>query len=302
MMSNTPRFVFFGTPGFATIILDELERAGYLPALIVTAPDKPSGRKLIVTPSEAKTWALAHGIPVSTPEKIRENKEFFKTVKQIGAEFFVVAAYGKIIPKQLLDIPPKGVLNVHPSLLPKFRGPSPVESAILSGERETGATIMLLDEEMDHGPLLAQKKLPGVNLDIEHLPRGGELEEALAHLGGVLLTETIPLWITGEIAPVPQDHARATYTKKITKEDGAIDLGGDPEKNYRKIRAFDPWPGTYFFAERGGKKTRVRIADARLEGGTLVITRVVPEGKREMPYEDFLRGGATNSGQTHYSR
>lgn len=287
---NAPRFVFFGTPHFAELILDELKHAGYLPTLVVTQPDKPRGRKLIITPSPVSVWASKHAIPVLAPEKIREHPEFLNAIKKVGAEFFVVAAYGKIISRELLDIPPRGVLNVHPSLLPKFRGPSPIPSTILAGEEETGTTIMLLDEEMDHGPILAQRVAP-ISLSTNDLPKASVLENTLAREGGKLLAETIPKWLSGEIAPLPQDHAHATYTKKITKADGAIDLSGDPVANYRKIRAFDEWPGAYFFAKRGDKTIRVRITDAHLEGDTLVITRVIPEGKAEMPYTDFLRGG-----------
>ena len=155
--ASTCRFVFFGTPEFAMIILEELELKGLLPLLVVTAPDKPKGRKLVVTPSEVKLWAQAHDIPVLTPEKLK-NEEFVAELSKQEWDLFVVAAYGKIIPKNILEMPKRGVLNVHPSLLPKFRGSSPIESAILSDEKFTGVTIMQLDEEMDHGPVLAQRE------------------------------------------------------------------------------------------------------------------------------------------------
>lgn len=285
---SNPRFVYFGTPEFAMIILKELELKGLLPALVVTAPDKPKGRKLVVTPSEVKLWANTHNIPVLTPEKLKD-EEFVSELAKTEWDLFVVAAYGKIIPKIVLDIPKKGVLNVHPSLLPKFRGSSPIESAILSDEKFTGVTIIKLDEEMDHGPVLAQA-MSRRRLDIVECPKGSELTRDLAHFGAALLADIIPEWMNG-LKAFPQDHSRATFTKKISKEDGLIDMSGDAKMNYKKIRAYDEWPGAYFFTERSGKQMRVRITDAEYAHNELKITRVVPEGKKEMSYEDFLRGG-----------
>jgi methionyl-tRNA formyltransferase len=281
---NTPRFVFFGTPEFSAIILDELERAGYLPALIVTAPDKPRGRGLVMTPSEVKSWGIAHNIPVITPLTLKDDA-IAKTLQDAQCDLFIVAAYGKIIPRGTLGIPAHSVLNVHPSLLPKFRGASPIESAILSDETHTGVTIMLLDEEMDHGPIVAQRERILKNWP----PKGSELTRDLAHFGGALLAEIIPEWMDGLKAGA-QDHAHATYTKKITKADGLLDLSGDPLQNYRKIQAYDEWPGAFFFTEYNGKIIRVRITEAHYEEGNLTIDRVVPEGKKEMRYSDFLRG------------
>ncbi len=282
------RFAYFGTPEFAAIILDELEAQGMLPSLIVTAPDKPKGRKLILTPSEVKVWATLRNIPVLTPEKIRGNQEFFEVLKSYACELFIVAAYGKIIPKEILNIPKNGVLNVHPSLLPKFRGSSPIESFILSDEPHTGVTIMELDEEMDHGPVIAQRERVREERYPER-PKGSLLTDDLAHFGGKLLAEIIPERMNG-LGSIAQDHSRATFTKKITKEDGLLDLAGDALMNYKKIKAFDEWPGAYFFTERNGKTMRVRVNDANYKDGKLVITRVTPEGKKEMHYDDFLRG------------
>lgn len=284
LFGNNVRFVYFGTPEFAAIILDELEAAGYLPTLIVSAPPKPKGRKLVLTPSEVEVWGKTHDIPVMTPTTLK-NEEIIPLLQKEGAHLFVVAAYGKIIPKTILDIPSHGVINVHPSLLPKFRGSAPIESAILSEETRTGVTIMQLDEEMDHGPVIAQRERIIANWP----PRGSELTRDLAHFGGKLLAEIIPEWLNG-LKAFPQDHSRATFTKKITKEDGLIDLSGDPLLNYKKIRAYDEWPGAYFFLERNGKDTRVKITDAEYKNGSLTILRVIPEGKKEMSYEDFLRG------------
>lgn len=284
-ITSHPRFAFFGTPEFAAIILDELAMKGFVPAVVVTAPDAPKGRKLVLTPSEVKVWAAARNIPVLTPKSLRDGT-FRALIAPYDCELFIVAAYGKIIPKDILEIPKHGTLNVHPSLLPKFRGPSPVESAILSSEAGTGVTIMLLDEELDHGPIVAAEEYTRAPWP----PKGSALTEALAHNGGRLLATVIPDWIHGLIFPAPQKHDNATFTKKITKEDGLIELSDDPLLNYKKILAYDGWPGAYFFVEHKERRIRVRITEAHLEHGNLILDRVVPEGKKEMPYEAFLRG------------
>lgn len=287
MQMQPPRFVFFGTPRFAVIVLEELEKDGLRPVLVVTAPDRPAGRGLVLTPSPVKEWAAARNIPALTPERIRGNAGVLAVLRSNPVDCFVVAAYGQILPKEVLGMMPFGTLNVHPSLLPKFRGPSPIESAILSNETRTGVTIILLDEEMDHGPILAEED----DVPLEPRPRGSELEMTLAHKGGSLLASTMRRWIAKAIKPRPQEDWLATFTKKIAKEDGAIAIDGDPVTNWKKVRAFDAWPGAHFFTERHGKRIRVRINDAIMDDNNkLTITRVVPEGKKEMSYQDFLRG------------
>lgn len=285
-MSDSPiRFVYFGTPQFAKTILEELRREDLTPILIVTAPDKPKGRHLHLAPSEVRVWGEAHGIPVITPLKLDD--EVLGKIRALKPDMLVVAAYGKILPQSLLDIPPKGTLNVHPSLLPKFRGSSPIESSILSNEHGTGVTIMLLDAQLDHGPILAQRMVPVSPWP----PKGSVLTDLLAREGGKLLADTMRGVASGTISPVEQDHTKATFTKKISKADGEIDPSGDPETTYKKFCAYDEWPGIYFFAARkNGGRVRVTVKDASFDGKTLVIHRVVPEGKKEMPYEDFLRG------------
>lgn len=277
-----PRIVFFGTPEVAVYVLDELAAAGITPVLIVTAPDAPKGRGLILTPPPAKVWAEAHSVPVLQPQKLDE--EFLLNLRPFTYDLFIVAAYGKIIPEQIIHLPRYETLNVHPSLLPRLRGASPIQTAILE-ERETGVTIMLLDKEMDHGPIIAQKKIA-----IEPWPpRSVELERILATEGGKLLAEVIPQWITGSLVRREQDHDRATFCKKLSPADALVDIAGDPETTLRKIRAFDRSPRAHFFIERGGKKIRVIITDAGIENGTLVVKRVLPEGKKEMAYADFMR-------------
>lgn len=282
-------FAFFGTSHISVIVLEEMIHGGLLPALIVTAPPRQKGRGLNLTPSEVKVWADAHHIPTFEFEKLDD--ESARKLSEGNYQLFVVASYGKIIPEKILNMPSHGTLNVHPSLLPKLRGASPLQGSILEdvpvgSTYETGVTIMLIDEKVDHGPIVAQEKISLPNWP----PKGSELEHTLGTLGGKLLVKTIPEWIAGTITPRAQDHDNATYTKKVTKESGHIDLADDPERMYRKIRAFDVWPRTYFTTIRNGREIRVVVTDAKIEDGKLVPLRVIPEGKKEMDYKDFLKG------------
>src|SRR3989338_2859426 len=281
--SKTIRFVFFGTPELATVVLDELASADLVPSAIVTAPDEKKGRGLKLSPPPVKIWALEHTIPVFQPERL--DSHILENVRMFKADVFVVVAYGKILPKEILESPKKGILNVHPSLLPRLRGASPIRSAILNDEKKTGVSVILLDEEMDHGPIVAQK--PATVPDWP--PRAHGLEHHLMHEGGKLLAQILPLWVSGQIEAREQNHDIATYCEKIEKSDGLLDLAADPYKNLLKIRAYEGWPGTFAYFERAGKKIRVGIVDAHLEGDDLVLDTVKPEGKKEMPYADFLR-------------
>jgi methionyl-tRNA formyltransferase len=281
------RFVFFGTPELAVIVLDELAAAGFLPALIVTAPDKPQGRGLSMTPPPVKHWAQERNIETLQPERL---DDAFCSLLQaqslkLEATVFIVVAYGKILPKALLDIPSRGVLNVHPSLLPKFRGPSPVRSAIRADERETGVTVMLLDEKMDHGPIIAQKKVAAT----EWPPHAEVFEKELVREGGNMLASMLPQWLTHDIESHPQNDDFATYCTMIKKEDGLLDLEADPYHNLLKIRAYEGWPGTYIFIQKGSKQIRVKILDAHLAEGHLIFDRVIPEGKREMQWSECIQ-------------
>lgn len=283
------RIAFFGTSHISVIVLEEMLKGGIIPSLIVTAPPKQKGRGLTLTQSEVKVWADAHHLPTLEPAKL--DVEFIDKIKATNYHLFVVASYGKIIPRAILEMPKSGTLNMHPSLLPKLRGASPIQGAILEDvpvgtTHEAGATIMLIDEEVDHGPIVAQESIA---ID-SWPPKGSALEETLGTLGGKLLVRTIPDWVSGKITPREQNHEEATYAKKVTKESGHIDLTDDPARMYRKICAFDVWPRSYFTTERNGREIRVVVTDAKIEGGKLVPLRVIPEGKKEMNYEDFLRG------------
>ena len=279
-MKNNLKIIFFGTSQFAYIVLERLKENGFTPTLIVTTPDKPKGRKLIVTPPETKVWAEENDIDVLQPETLKD-EEFIDDIKNTDWDLFIVASYGKIIPKEVLDLPKHKVLNVHPSLLPKFRGASPIQSSLISDEEKTGVTIMQIDKRLDHGPIVAQ-----ATMEIENWPiRADLLEEMLATEGGNLLSEVIPEWIKGEITPEEQDHDEASYTKKIEKDDGLINLNDDPKLNYRKFCAYVGWPRTFFFTE---ENKRIVISDASFEDGKFVINKIIPEGKKEMKYSDFI--------------
>lgn len=282
-MASKPLFAFFGTPKFAVDVLNALERHGLLPAVIVTAPDKPRGRGLELSPSPVKQWALERGIDTLTPATLKDGTVAAE-LQNTEWDVFVVAAYNKLIPTALLEMPRRGVLNVHPSLLPKFRGPSPVLSAILADAQVTGVSVMLMNERMDEGAVVAQAR---VELeDAAWPPKGSLFEELLATEGGNLLAETLPLWIQGELAAEPQDNAEASFSRKFTDADALINPHGGRE-DFLKIRAFDKGPRAYF---KDAKGKRVIVTEATMESGVLRIEKVIPEGKKEMRYEEYERG------------
>jgi len=277
-------FAFFGTDNFSVGVLDELKKVGFLPTLIITSLDKPKGRGLKITPPPVKLWAIENKIDFLQPEKLDE--KFNLEIGNWKLEIGVVASYGKILPAKILASFPKGTLNVHPSLLPKYRGASPIQAQILNDEKKVGITIILMDEKMDNGPVLARRELeiPSPN---NQIPNNKELAKKLAEEGGKLLAETLPKWLAGEIKPIPQDNSQATFCQKITKEDGLIDLNSDSRQNFLKIQAFAGWPGAYFFVEQNGKKIRMKITKASFVNGQLKIESVIPEGKKETPFSQF---------------
>lgn len=292
MNNNQIKIAFFGNSEFSLIVLKELKKLGIIPDLIVTTPDKPQGRKMILTPTLTKTWAEENSIEYIEPTKLKD-ESFINKIKNYN--LFIVASYGKIIPKEIIDTPQYKVLNIHPSLLPKYRGPSPLQEQILNNEKEIGVSIMLIDEQVDHGDIIIQKQV-----NIDGWPIGFiKLQEILASEGSKLLAEVLPDWVRSRIHPQKQDDSLATFTKKVEKNDGLIDLNDNPYKNYLKILAYEDWPKTYFFAEKninlsndiaGQRKIRVIITKATFENNELKIQSVIPEGKKEMSYEDFLRG------------
>ena len=281
---NNIKIGFFGTPDYAVVVLEKLKAAGFDIAFVVTNPDRPQGRKMIVTPPPVKVWAQSgeqhNEVAVLQPETLRD-PAFEEKLKTFGCDVFVVMAYGKIIPDSILNIPRGKTLNIHPSLLPKFRGPSPIEAAILADAKTTGVTIMRLDKEMDHGPIVVQKEYTA---DVWP-PLAHELGMKLVTEGADLLISILPDWMDGKIQEKEQDHSQATYCKMIKKEDGLIDLSDDEYKNFLKIQAYAGWPSAFFMKD--GK--RVKIARASWTDGKLVISEVTPEGKNTMSYQDYLR-------------
>lgn len=273
------KFIFFGTPELAVYVLEELAEAGYFPALVVTSPDLKVGRGQHYNSPPVKKWAEAHNIPVLQPEVVDES--FINLLQEKDYDIFILTAYGKMLPRKILNIPKHGILNVHPSMLPRLRGPSPVRSAILNNERDTGTTIIVLDEKMDHGPIVIQESI-GLK-DKDWPPLLPILEEKLFRKGGKLLVQVIENHIKGKIIPKPQDESRATYCEKIKKADGLVDLLKDsPREIYIKYCALYGWPGIYFI--KNGK--RIKVTKAKLENDKFVIEKVIPENGKEMDYKN----------------
>jgi methionyl-tRNA formyltransferase len=283
-MKNNPNFVFFGTPNVASETLEILKENGYLPSLIITSTDKPAGRGLHLTPTPVSIWAQKNNIECLKPEKITpefisqlsQPKDFpMASHRKVLWQLFIVVAYGKILPEELINLPELGTINIHYSLLPKYRGASPLEACLLNGDEKTGVSIQQMAFKLDSGPILAEKEIP---ISLEETKDG--LREKLIRLGAETLAEVLPKIINKEITPKIQDGAEATFCKKIKKEDGLLDLNGDAKENYNKYRAFAGWPGTYFFKD----KKRIKITKAKYENDSFIIERVIPEGKKEIDF------------------
>lgn len=290
-MNPKIKFVFFGGEPLAVPVLNKLKEADLVPEIIVCNPDRPTGRDQVITKPPAKIWAETEGIEVFQPTTYKDEsaREF---LSQTDWDIFVVVAYNFILPKWLLEIPKRGVVNVHPSLLPRLRGSSPIRTAILNNlPEEVGVTIMLLDEEMDHGPTLEQEQL---YLTKETWPMSGpELDKKLAKLGGKLLAETLPAWVNDELSPQEQEHEQATYCGKLKKSDSELSIdplklpgGSAALKAWHAINAFAGIGDTYFIYN--GKRIKIKTAELSTSG-SLKILRVVPEGKKEVDFEDYLR-------------
>lgn len=267
----------------STVVLDEFEKLGLIPALIVTTPDKPQGRKLVLTPNVVKTWALAHQIPVISPAKL--DAAAIEEIRKVPADVFIVASYGKIMPESLIEIPRGKTLNIHPSLLPTYRGASPLQSAMLNDDKKTGVSIMRIDKEMDHGPIVGQKEIT-----MNEWPTYDDFEEFMAREGARLTASVLPGWLAGTITAEEQNHAVATYTTKFKKEDALIDLTGDAYANFRKIQAFHTRPQAYFMISKNGAPLRIKVTAASFKNDKLTLEKVIPEGGKEMSYADFQSG------------
>ncbi len=278
MSQNKTKFIFFGTPTVASETLEILKQEGFLPSLVVTSIDKPVGRKMILTPPPVKIWAEANNIPVLQSEKI-DNK-FFDEIIKTETDLYLVVAFGKILPEKLINYPKFGTINIHYSLLPKYRGASPVESALLAGDNKTGVSIQKMVFKLDSGPIIAKQVLA---IDINDNKES--LRKKLVKIGGQLFLDILLDYMDNKIELQNQDESDATYCHKIKKEDGEISLNGNYLENYNKYRAFYGWPGIFFFKEINGKKTRFKITKARLENNKFIIEKVIPEGKKEIDYK-----------------
>lgn len=274
MSSQNLNFIFFGTPDVASETLDILKEKGYIPKLIVTSPDKPAGRGLEMHEAPVSLWAKENNIECLKPEKI--TPEFINEIKPENYELSIVVAYGKILPEEIINKPKLGTINIHYSLLPLYRGASPLEAALLNGDKETGVSIQQMEYKLDSGGILREEEL---TIDINDSK--DKIRKALIELGANILCEILPQIQNQEIIPKSQDENLATFCKKIKKEDGEINPEGSAQENWNKYRAFYGWPGIFFFEEKDGKKTRIKITEATYENSLFIIKKVIREGKKE---------------------
>lgn len=312
---NRMRAVFMGTPAFAVCALDALADSGCDVVRVYTQPDRRSGRGRRLAATPVKQAAMERGIPVLQPASLRRDADAQRQLASLAPQIIVVAAYGLFLPPDALAVPPLGALNIHPSLLPRYRGPSPVASAILAGDAATGATIIKLDEGMDTGPIIAQRRTHiGEDETSEALTR------RLFEMGAALLADVLPDWARGAITAQPQDDSGASVTRLLSREDGAVDWNGSAAHIARQVRAYHPWPGS--FARWRGRQIKLLRARALPDGGpdaptvannaadvglavaldgglgvvcgcgTLRVERLQMEGRQAVEAADFARGYA----------
>ncbi len=296
-----------GTPDFSVPILESLAQSHHRVVAVYTRPDRPTGRGRHPEPSPVKRAALAARIPVIEPQSL-SGEASARELSALKPDLIVVAALAYLLPPGILKIPPHGCLNVHPSLLPRHRGPSPVVSALLQGDTETGVSIMLMDEGLDTGPVLSRR-----SVDIDDDDTTGSLTSRLAEVGARLLVDTIPLWLDGSLSPQPQRQEDATYTARVLAQDGRLDWSLPAVTLWRQVRAYHPWPGSYTYWR--GQRLKVHSAlpiahessqppgtvihlkpsgdlsvGVQTGDGVLGLRRIQLEGKREVTAEEFIRG------------
>lgn len=312
------KLVYAGTPAFARVALERLHAAGFDIPLVLTQPDRPAGRGMKLQPSPVKQFALEHGIAVAQPRSLRldgrypeDAAEARAAIEAVDADVMVVAAYGLILPRWVLDTPRQGCLNIHASLLPRWRGAAPIHRAIEAGDAETGVTIMQMDEGLDTGDMLLVERL-----SIRPDDTTGSLHDRLADLGGRLIVEALELAACGGLRRTPQPAEGVTYAHKIEKAEAQIDWSQPAEVIGRRVRAFDPFPGASTTAggeavkvwaaraEPGGSGAPGQVLAADAQGirvatgeGVLVLTQLQRAGGKRLPVGDFLRGFALAPGQ-----
>ncbi|MGC5328744.1 methionyl-tRNA formyltransferase [Brevibacillus sp. SYSU BS000544] len=308
---NDIRILFMGTPDFAVQSLEALLSGGYQVVGVVTQPDRPVGRKQVLTAPPVKEAALRHGLPVYQPEKIRQSEALQLILGETKPDLIVTAAYGQILPKELLDAPKHGCINVHASLLPKYRGGAPIHKCIVEAEQESGVTIMYMVEALDAGDMISKVVVP-----IEERDTVGSLHDKLAIAGANLLVETLPALLAGDIQAEPQNHAEATFAPNIKREDERIKWTGSAESIYNQVRGLNPWPVAYTQFEGKVWKIwwveKISFNDTLGEPGTIIrretdglvvacgqgsvkITELQPEGKKRMSMADFLKGAGSHT-------
>ncbi len=298
------RIVFMGTPEFACPCLEALVEAGAAPVLVVTQPDRPSGRGRRLKPPPVKEISEKHGIPVFQPAKVK-HPEAQEKLRNLRPDVIVVAAFGQILPQSLLDIPRLGCVNVHASLLPRHRGASPVAAAIREGDGETGVTIMRMEAGLDTGPAYLEERVP--------IPDGvttGGLEETLSEVGASLLVRALPGIADGSLEPVAQDDSMATYAPRLKREDGLLDFSLSSVSLERQVRALNPWPGGWFEygdeiikvweaavgppspgnVPSGTTLDRPPLSVVCGDGGSIILKTIQRRGKRALPSEEVMRG------------
>lgn len=306
--------VFMGTPDFAVPSLEALLKEGYNVVGVVTQPDRPQGRKKVLTPTPVKEAALRHGLPVLQPLRMRA-PEAVAEVEELRPDLIVTAAYGQILPKRVLDLPQYGCLNVHGSLLPKYRGGAPIQRSIINGEKETGITLMYMAEGIDTGDMIAKAVVP-----IEDEDTSGTMFEKLSQAGAKLLVEQLPLILTGKASRIPQNDTESTYASNLTREDERIDWNATSREIYDRVRGLVPfsggftlWNGDVFKVWAIAKPVELTVAasgqvpgtvlelsehgiEVKTGDGSVLLTEVQPAGKKAMQAGEFVRGGQMKKG------
>ncbi|MGG0755272.1 methionyl-tRNA formyltransferase [Brevibacillus laterosporus] len=304
------RILFMGTPDFSTQSLQALITNGYQVVGVVTQPDRPVGRKRVLTPPPVKELALRYGLPVYQPEKIRESEAVQSVLDATRPDLIVTAAYGQILPTSLLEAPKHGCINIHASLLPKYRGGAPIHASIINGEKETGVTIMYMVQALDAGDMISKVIVP-----IEERDTAASMFEKLATAGADLLIDTLPKLLNGEITSEPQNHEEATFAPNIKRENERLDWNKSAQEIYNQVRGMNSWPVAFTtFEEKvwkiwwaevvelaGQLATPGTIIDRTEDGliiacgaGSIILKEIQPEGKKRMSVYDFLRGAGAS--------
>jgi len=308
-MPSSPTLVFCGTPAFAVPTLEKLVEAGFSVPLVVTQPDRPRGRGMELALSPVKQRGLQLGLQISQPDKIRSNQDFRGQLARIAPDAIIVVGYGRIIPQWMIDLPPLGNLNLHASLLPKYRGAAPIQWAIARGESVSGVTTMRIDAGLDTGDILLQKEIRITPEDT-----AVTLAPRMAATGAALMVETLSGLQSGRVHPQPQDHARATLAPILKKEDGQIDFQLTAREILNRLRGFQPWPGAYTAfrgknlhlwaaqtVERTAAAAEIMVQSGHLfvgcAAGALELLEVQLEGKKRMPAADFIHGHQPRNGE-----